>query len=214
MSIKDFFAVFLYLSLSATQVAYPDDAKEPTKGAQAKSETPKRGSPKPSAVEVGKRVPEFWSLNAGGQAAHIDDAFLRTKWVLVEFWAAKDQPRSKDQERLTALRQKYLEDNRLVMFSICVDLEFPEWLEYVNSQKDLIGLKGNRIKFYTDGRWWQLIAGANDQRELDELIKTFGLQKTPRYFLIRPDKTLAAAHIPKEKLEDVLAEHLSKAASK
>jgi RNA polymerase sigma factor (sigma-70 family) len=193
-----------------TPPAHADAARERPKDEKPKSEAAKDQLSKPLSPAEGKRVPGFWTHNAGGQITHIEEKWLREKWVLVEFWSSRDGERSKDQVRLEALRKHFLAEDRLLMFSVCVDLELGKWMEYVNSQKDLEGLDGGRVKFFSDKRWWQLSLGVNRKGEVKELIDNYGLQKMPQHFLIRPDETLAVGHIPQDKLKDVLTEHLEK----
>ena len=54
------------------------------------------------------------------------------KMVLVEVWSTGKR-RAEDQKVMAKLREKYLSEYRLLLFSVCVDLDFGDWIDHVNS---------------------------------------------------------------------------------
>src|SRR3954447_12862373 len=111
-----------------------------------------------AAPPARREAPKFWAHNASGDAVHLSDRTPKCRWVLVEFWASGKR-RAEDQKVMAKLREKYLSDDRLLLFSICVDLDFGDWLGQMNRQADLGDGKGGRVPFYSDRRRWQLSLG-------------------------------------------------------
>ncbi len=220
MSLQNFLTTLFcgVLALVASVATCTDDVTEEPATTGPKAEIAKKNTfpplplPQPRSLAVGKLVPEFWAHTASGQITHISDRWLRKKWVLVEFWSSQDKDRNKTQDDLQVLRTHFLAEDRLVMFSVCVDLDFGDWIKYVGAQKDLVGRNGDRVKFHSDSRWWQLVLGVNDEREIQELIDVYRLKKMPQYFLIGPDETLAVGNIPIDQLQAVLSKHLGQPA--
>src|SRR4051794_29615953 len=89
-----------------------------------------------AAPPAREHAPKFWALNASGDAVHLSDPTPGGRWVLVEFWPS-GKPRAEDQKLMAKLREEYLSDDRLLLFSVCVDLDFEDWLGHVNKQADL-----------------------------------------------------------------------------
>jgi hypothetical protein len=106
---------------------------------------------------------------------------------------------------MAALRERFLSEDRLLLFSVCVDLEFADWIDYVNKQKELGNGRGGKVRFYNDHRWWQLSLGVHREEDRTRLIQAHGLGKAPAYFLIRPGGELETGNIPPEKLKEKLA---------
>src|SRR4051794_23762605 len=79
-----------------------------------------------AAPPARKEAPQFWAHSASGDVVHLADRTPAGKWVLVEFWSS-GKGRAKDQKAMAELREKYLPEDRLLLFSVCVDLDFGEW---------------------------------------------------------------------------------------
>lgn len=156
-----------------------------------------------------KEAPEFWAHNASGDAVHLSDRTPAGKWVLVEFWSS-GKGRAKDQKAMAELREKYLAEDRLLLFSVCVDLDFGDWLDQMNSQPDLGDGKGGKVRYYSDRRWWQMSLGVRRDADRAAFVKAHGLGDAPAYYLIRPGGALESGKIPPEKLKGVLAEALER----
>ena len=109
---------------------------------------------------------------------------------------------------MAALRNKFLSEDRLLLFSVCVDLEFGDWIDYVNRQEALDDGKGGKGAFYSDRRWWQLSLGVHREEDRAAFARALGLGKEPAYYLIRPRGALESGKIPPERLKDSLVEAL------
>jgi hypothetical protein len=154
-----------------------------------------------------KEAPEFWALNASGDAVQLADPTPSGKWVLVEFWSS-GRRRPEDQKVMARLRETYLSEDRLLLFSVCVDLDFGDWLDHVNRHADLGDGKGGKVPFYSDRRWWQLSLGVHREEDRAAFAKAQGLGEAPSYYLIRPGGALESGKILPERLKDALAEAL------
>ena len=106
---------------------------------------------------------------------------------------------------MALLREKYLAEDRLLMFSVCVDLDFGDWIDHVNRQADLGDGSGGKVRFYSDRRWWQLSLGVRREEERAAFTKSLRLGERPVYFLVRPGGALETAMIPPGELKDALA---------
>jgi hypothetical protein len=160
-----------------------------------------------AAPPARKEAPKFWALNASGDAVHLSDRTPRCRWVLVEFWSSGKR-RAEDQKVMAKLREKYLSDDRLLLFSVCVDLDFGDWLGQMNRQKSLSDGKGGEAPFYGDRHWWQLSLGVRRDEDRAAFARAHGLGKGPSYYLVRPGGALQAGKIPPERLKEALAEAL------
>jgi len=160
-----------------------------------------------AASPARKKAPEFWALNASGDAVLLSDRTPSGKWVLVEFWSS-GRRRPEDQKVMAQMREKYLSENRLLLFSVCVDLDFGDWLDQMNKQGSLSNGKGGKGAFYNDHRWWQLSLGVHREEDRAAFAKAHGLGLEPSYYLIRPGGALEAGKIPPKRLQEALAEAL------
>jgi hypothetical protein len=145
----------------------------------------------------------FWAHNASGDAVHLADPTPRGKWVLVEFWSSGAR-RAEDQKVMARLREKYLSEDRLLLFSVCVDLDFGDWLHQMDRQPDLDDGRGGKVRFYSDRRWWQMSLGVHRESERSDFIKAHSLERRPAYYLIRPGGALQSGPIPPDKLKAAL----------
>jgi hypothetical protein len=157
-----------------------------------------------AAPPAPKEVLQFWAHSASGDAVHLADQTPRGKWVLVELWSSGAR-RAEDQKLMAQLREKYLSEDRLLLWSVCVDLDFGDWLDQMNRQPDLDGGRRGKAPFYSDFRWWQLSLGVHRESERSDFIKAHGLGKMPAYYLIRPGGALQLEKLPPDKLKAALA---------
>ncbi len=160
-----------------------------------------------AAPPTRQTVPRFWAYNASGDAVLLANRTPRGKWVLVEFWSS-GRRRPEDQKVMARLREKYLSEDRLLLFSVCVDLDFGDWLGQMNRQANLDDGKGGKVPFYSDRRWWQLSLGVHRDEDRTRFIKSHSLGKAPLYYLVRPGGALESGRIPLETLQQVLARAL------
>jgi hypothetical protein len=138
-----------------------------------------------AAPPARKEAPQFWGHSASGDVVHLADRTPRGKWVLVEFWSSGAAGQGPGGDG-SAARKVLVGGPRLLLFSVCVDLDFGDWLDHVNRQADLDNGRGGKVSFYSDRRWWQMSLGVRREEERTAFIKSLGLGKMPAYFLIRP----------------------------
>jgi hypothetical protein len=160
-----------------------------------------------AAPPARKQAPQFWAHNASGDAVLLRDRMPGSKWVLVEFWSSGKR-RPEDQKVMAQLREKCLAEDRLLLWSVCVDLDFGDWLDQMNRQANLDDGKGGKVPFYSDRRWWQLSLGVRREEDRAAFAKAHGLGKAPLYYLIRPGGALESGKIPAERLKQALAKAL------
>ncbi len=162
----------------------------------------------PASLPATNPLPDFWAENAGGQIVRLGDKGVRGRWVLVEFWSLSDRERIETEQSLQRLRRKFEDDDRLLIWSVCVEDERDAWLEEISARPDLANADGSTKKFRSDPRWWQLILGWQSDAQWRAFLVSCGLSELPQYFLIHPEGKLVGRLEPAE-LGETLSRHLA-----
>jgi hypothetical protein len=157
--------------------------------------------PLPAGLSASNSLPGFWAENAGGQIVKLEDKGIRGRWVLVEFWSLADRKRVETEQSLQRLRRQFEADDRLLIWSVCVEEDRGEWMKEISARPDLANADGSTKKFPSDHRWWQLILGRQSDAQWRAFLVRIGLSDLPQYFLINPEGNLAGRVEPSKLVE-------------
>ncbi len=158
-------------------------------------------------IAVGDPAPELCLMNCDGNSVAPEDS--KGKHLLVVYWSLDDPKRDDLIRQLRQIRQHYLRDDRLRIFSVCMDDDWERWITFLNKQDELPGKEGGLIPFWSDAKWWQLFHYEQGWNEQVGKASQFHGDKTPALFLIGPNGRFLAVDIPTDKLASVLTEKLN-----
>jgi hypothetical protein len=154
--------------------------------------------------EVGQPAPAVPALGPDGSPLLLEP--LRGKTVLLTFWSLTGAGGRRHLELLRGLRQEFLHAERFQMVSVCLGGEdgWDDWLWLLDRQRPFDD-RHPLHPFASDARWWQVFhrPSAGDGGD------PCPAGEPPQSFLIGPDGRLLAAHVPDEKLREVVARALS-----
>jgi hypothetical protein len=197
------------LCVSVLDATEPDSNRACPQNRQTAAETSavdeKNTQPQDKPFKPGEVAPQFWGHTAGGEVYDYGKSF-KGKTILLIFWSMKDPDNEKLNQKLRQIRNQFLQNKNLIMVSQCVDQDFAQWMQYCEQQKDIDG-----VKFYNDSRWIQQTQGGFDLKEINS-AQDFGVEKTPAFFLIGPDRKFLGVDIPQKDLESFLTKTFKKQA--
>lgn len=166
----------------------------------------KSKQPQARQFKVGDPAPKFWGYNAGGDVYDYSKT-CKGKTLLLVFWSLHDPDYQQLNQRLRKIRRQFLHEKNLTMVSQCVDQDYEAWMDYCNHQKKLDG-----NDFYSDARWIHQSQGGFNLEEVNS-AKEYGVEKTPAFFLIGPDRKFLAVKIPEKDLVEQMKKVLKKQAA-
>lgn len=175
-----------------------------------------KASTESSKLKIGEPVPELWGWSNGLDPIGLDECYkLGKSAVLVEFWSLNDKERLAAQKRLVEVRKEFLNDDRFMMISICIEGGFEKWMKYCGEQQKLHSPKFGMVPFYSDAYWWQCYSDADVADTLPKpLTESYEVKETPSYFLVQDGAKLVASQIKSDRLTSVIAKHLKQSKAK
>ncbi|MCA9076148.1 MAG: hypothetical protein KDA93_14055 [Planctomycetaceae bacterium] len=160
-------------------------------------------------VIVGKKAPDVVALNLAG--GWYDYPVERT--VLLTFWSMNDADAEEDMARLAKIRGEFSDVPNFLMITVLVEGansdDWDKWSNYCVDKGMVTYNKGQRpVSFVSDPRWWQMFTDPGPAGR--KMLKEYGIDNTPQFFLLGPNRCTLASEIPKDVLQDVVAKHLAK----
>jgi len=157
--------------------------------------------PPQQPLRVGEIAPPVVATLASGDWDI--ERYYRGRYVLLTFWSLNDADSRRQFEELKRLRREIIEDDRLLILSICTDENWDAWMRFLESQgkadygdRDRPGT----IIFYMDHKWLNAMQDDSNFNSAD----AYGAKRLPEAYLIGPDKRLRSMRIPVDKLREVV----------
>ena len=153
-----------------------------------------------SPVEVGRKAPEILTETENGAKMSLSQH--KGSYVLVAFWDSGNTAARKAHAELQHIYNTYKDAefrdaHGFCVFSVSLDTDRDAWLKAVHED----GINWPCQTIDTGG--WNAVSA-----------KTYGVNYTPKYFLVDGEGKIIDKHVDIDMLDDALAEQLSKRAGR
>jgi len=158
-------------------------------------------------LQVGEIAPPVVATTIdGGWDIH---GHFNGRYVLLTFWSRNDADSRRQFEELKRLRREIIDEDRLLILSICTDEDWNLWKRFMESRgKVAYGDVDRRgpFHFYEDHKW---VNALQDDSNFNS-AEAYGVKLHPEAYLIGPDQRLRAVRISVDKLREVVRTALQK----